>query len=96
VGSLGPTGDIQGFALILCELVFGHPPQSEISIPPGIPAFVSRTIESRLSPVLRTSYSFDTIMDILKQNDFQIEDGVDSAEVSSFVSWVESTEHPEQ
>jgi hypothetical protein len=30
---------------------------------------------------------------ILKQNKFQIADGVDSAEVSALVSWVESAEY---
>jgi serine/threonine protein kinase len=85
--------DIEGFASILFELEFGHPPQGEISIPTGISDFVSTIIESGLSPLSRRSYSFNTILDILKQNDFQIEDGVDSAEVSRFVSWVESAEH---
>jgi hypothetical protein len=88
--------DIQAFASILFEVVFGSPPEGELSIPTGIPAFVSRIIESGLSPVLGTSYSFDTVLDILKHNDFQIADGVDSAEVSSFVSWVESAEYPDK
>jgi serine/threonine protein kinase len=91
-----PKRDIQAFASILLALVFGHPPQGEISIPTGIPAFVSRIIESGLSPISRTCYSFNTILELLKQNNFEIEDGVDSAEVSSFVSWVESAEHPDK
>jgi hypothetical protein len=41
------------------------------------------------------SYSFNTILEILKRHDFEIEDGVDSAEVSAFVSWVESAEYPD-
>jgi hypothetical protein len=86
--------DIQAFASILFELVFGSPPQGEASIPTGIPDFVSRIIKSSLSPLSRMSYSFNTILDILKQNNFEIEDGVDSAEVSAFVNWVESAEHP--
>jgi serine/threonine protein kinase len=88
--------DIQAFASILFEVVFGSPPEGELSIPTGIPAFVSRIIESGLSPVLGTSYSFDTILDILKHNDFQRADNVGSAEVSSFVSWVESAEYPDK
>jgi hypothetical protein len=43
-----------------------------------------------------TSYLFSTILKILKQNDFEIEDGVDSAEVSAFVDWVESTDRVPQ
>jgi hypothetical protein len=88
--------DIDGFASILFELVFGRPPGHELSIPTGIPDFVSTIIKLGLSPISRRSYSFNTILDILKQNDFKIEDGVDSTEVSGFVSWVESAEHPDK
>jgi hypothetical protein len=88
--------DIQAFASILFELMFGRPPQGETSIPKRIPGFVSRMIKSGLSHISGTSCSFSTILEILKQNDFKIEDGVDSAEVSAFVSWVESTEFPDK
>jgi hypothetical protein len=88
--------DLQAFASILFELVFGRPPQSETSIPTGIPDFVSRIIKSGLFSVSGQSYSFNSILDILKQNDFQIEDGVDSAEVSAFVRWVESAEQSDK
>jgi serine/threonine protein kinase len=88
--------DIQAFVSILFELVFGRPPQGEASIPADIPSFVSRIIKSGLSPLSGMNYSFNTILDILKQNNFEIEDGVDSAEVSSFVNWVESAEHPDK
>jgi hypothetical protein len=84
--------DIQAFASILFELVLGRPPQGEASIPTGIPAFVSWIIKTGLSPLSRKHYSFNTILDILNQNDFKIEDGVDSSEVSAFVSWVESAD----
>jgi hypothetical protein len=75
--------------------MFGRPPQREVSIPTGIPDFVSRMIKSGLSPISGRNKSFGTILKLLKWNDFQIEDGVDSAEVSAFVSWVESAEHPD-
>jgi hypothetical protein len=88
--------DIEAFTSILFVVVFGRPPQDEASIPTGIPNFVCKIIKSGLSPISRRNYSFDTILKILKQNDFAIEDGVDSAEVSSFVSWVESAEHPDK
>jgi hypothetical protein len=87
-----PEKDIQAFASILFEVVFGRPPQGEASIPTGIPDFVSSIIRSGLSSVSGRGYSFNSILDILKQNDFKIEDGVDSGEVSAFVSWVESAE----
>jgi hypothetical protein len=91
-----PERDIQAFASILFEVMFGRLPQDEASIPTGIPAFVSRIIESGLFPLSARRYSLNTILEILKQNDFAIEDGVDSAEVSSFVSWVEHAEWPDK
>jgi hypothetical protein len=42
------------------------------------------------------SCSLDTILEILKKNDFEITDDVNSAEVSAFVSWVESAEQPDE
>jgi serine/threonine protein kinase len=91
-----PEIDVHGFASILFEIVFGHPPKSERFIPSGAPDFVCTMIESGLFPRSRISYSFHTVLDILKQNDFQIDGDVDSAEVSAFVSWVESAEQPEK
>jgi hypothetical protein len=88
--------DIEAFASILFELVFGRPPHGEASIPTGIPDFVSKIIKTGLSPISGRSYSFTTILEILKENDFSIEAGVDSAEVSAFVSWVESAEQAEK
>jgi serine/threonine protein kinase len=64
-----PEKDIQAFASILFEIVFGRPAKGEISVPASIPAFISRIIESGFSPISRTSYSFNTILEILKQND---------------------------
>jgi serine/threonine protein kinase len=94
----GWTGerDIQAFASILFELVFGSPPQGETSILTGIPDFVDGILKSGLSPRSRTSYSFDNILEILKQNKFKIEDGADSAGVSAFVNWIESAESPNE
>jgi hypothetical protein len=40
-------------------------------------------------------YSFDDIFIILEENNFKIENAVDLAELSRFVSWVESREHLE-
>jgi hypothetical protein len=84
--------DIRAFASILSELVVEHPPHGEASIPTDIPNFVSRIIKTGLSATSRTRYSFNTIWEMLKQQNFQIENAVDSAEVSAFVKWVESAE----
>jgi serine/threonine protein kinase len=91
----GWTGerDIEAFVSILSELVFGHPPLDETAIHTAIPDFVFTIIESSLDPASKRTYSFNDILDILKQNEFKIEDDVDSAEVSVFVSWVESVEY---
>jgi hypothetical protein len=89
-----PEMDIHGFALILSEILFGRPAQSETSIPTGIPKFVSMIIESGLSSTSALRYSFKAIFDILKENNFGIEDGVDLAEVWRFVRWVQSAELP--
>jgi hypothetical protein len=76
--------------------MFGHPPQREVAIPTGSPNFISEIFESGLSPKFRTRCSFNTILEILKRNNFEIEDDVDSAGISAFVSWVESVEYPDQ
>jgi hypothetical protein len=91
-----PEIDIQAFASILFEILFGRPSQSDSSIPTGIPSFVSKILKSNPDLTSERRYSLDSILNLLKQNDFQIEDGVDSSEVSRFVSWVESAEHPEK
>jgi hypothetical protein len=90
--------DIQGFASILYEIMFGCPPPTEGSIPTGIPGFVSGIIKSCLSLTSKSSrsFSFHNMLDILLENNFKIEKGVDSAEVLAFVSWVESAEYPDQ
>jgi serine/threonine protein kinase len=91
-----PERHIRAFASILFELVFGRPLEGEASISPEIPDFVSMIVKSRFSPISEIDDSFNTILEILKQNDFRIEDGVDSVEVSAFVSWVESAENADK
>jgi hypothetical protein len=84
--------DIEAFASILFEVVVGRPANGETSVPANIPTFVSSIIESGLWLKSKSKCSFHDIFEILKENDFLIEDEVDSAEVSGFVSWVESAE----
>jgi predicted metal-binding protein len=88
--------DVHGFASILFEIVVGRPAHGEISVPTDIRCFVSRIIETGLSMESDTEYSFHDIFEILKQNEFRIEHGVDSSEVSAFVSWIESAEQREK
>jgi serine/threonine protein kinase len=87
-----PERDIKAFASILFEIVTGRPATGEVSVPRDIPAFVSKIIEKGLWLKSGAKYSFCDIFEILKHNEFRIERDVDSAEVSAFVSWVESAE----
>jgi serine/threonine protein kinase len=88
--------DIYAFVSILFHMVVGHPVKSESSVLTDIPEFISLIIEEVLSPQSTTIYSFQNIFQILKLNDFQIVEGVDSAEVLEFVNWIESEEYPEK
>jgi hypothetical protein len=63
-----------------------------VEIPGFVPKFVSVLIGSGLSANPRERISFDDISKAPKENYFRIADGVDSDEVSAFVSLVESTE----
>jgi serine/threonine protein kinase len=98
ISSVGLAGkiDVHAFALILFEIVFGEPTNGETSVPTTVPRFVSKIIESGLRLESERETSFHKIFENLKENEFRIEDDVDSAEVSAFVNWVESTEHPEK
>jgi serine/threonine protein kinase len=78
-----PQTDISGFASILFEIVVGRPANSDVSVPRNIRGFVSKIIETGLWS--KTQSSFRAILDILKANNFEIEDGVDSAEVFAFI-----------
>jgi hypothetical protein len=91
------TGErYSGVCLILFEIVVGESATSAASISPRVPAFVSEIIKLGLYRISYERSSFNDIFEILKKNNFRIEDGVDSEEVFAFVSWVESAEHPDQ
>jgi serine/threonine protein kinase len=87
--------DIEGFVSILIEILVGHPAtQSDISngemiFPADVPMFVLKMISGDQSDDRGISESFNDIFDLLKKNVFKILSGVDSAEVLSFVTWIE-------
>jgi hypothetical protein len=83
-----PETDIRGFVSILFEIVVGRPPSDEAAVPADVPMFVSEMIEEGLSGEWRRPSSFLDIFETLKEYDFRIVAGVDSAEVLSFVGWV--------
>jgi hypothetical protein len=93
-----PDQDISEFALILFEIIVGHPmmlsgvANSQTTLPSDVPMFVLELIEARQSRGFGMVRSFNDIFDILKHNDFKILSGVDSADVLTFVRWVESFE----
>jgi hypothetical protein len=93
-----PKTDIRGFGSILFEIIFGHSAKlldvsnNQMIVHPNVPVFVSEIIAASQSPTMRTKESFRDVFDILKKNDFAILAGVDSADVLSFVNWVESFE----
>jgi hypothetical protein len=84
--------------LILFEIIVGYPMMQsgvwngEIRVPPNVPMFVLELIESAQSPGSRRQQTFNDIFDVLKNNNFEIVSGVDSADVLTFVDWVESFE----
>jgi hypothetical protein len=93
-----PDQDICEFALILFEIIVGHSmmlsgvANSQTTLPTDVPMFVSQLIETRQSRGFGMVQSFNDIFDILKKNDFKILSGVDSADVLTFIHWIESFE----
>jgi hypothetical protein len=88
--------DIQAFALILFEIVVGESATGAASIATRIPDFVAEIITLGLYRTSCKRYSFNDIFEILKENNFRIEDGFNSKKVSAFVRWVESADHPDK
>jgi hypothetical protein len=91
-----PRADVSAFAMLLVEIVAGRPWRGpargdwEVILPPGVPAFVSEIIEGVMRPNAEGGLSFIAIFERLEANAFRILAGVDSDEVSAFVSRVES------
>jgi serine/threonine protein kinase len=92
--------DVWAFASLLFEIVVGrraaHPGTArfEVFIPPTVPEFVAKIITRGLA--IETKLTFNDIFDLLKRNEFRIMEGVDSEDVSVFVSLVEPCEQSEQ
>jgi serine/threonine protein kinase len=84
------TADVSAFASLLDETLVG--PADGSPVPACVPEFVSRTIEDGRLSKSQCQISFVDIVARLKTNHFEILAGVDSEEVSGFVSWVESAE----
>jgi hypothetical protein len=93
-----PTADISAFASLLFEIAVGGtdtPPIGAAGGPPfteAVPALVLRMIDDGRSSKSACSLSFAAIVESLKENCFEIMAGVDSDEVSAFVSLVKSAD----
>jgi hypothetical protein len=93
-----PQADVSAFAMLLFEIVAGCPwPEPSVAqadwlrlLPPDVPGFVSEIIDGGLGRSAGRELSFIGIFETLEANAFRIVTGVDSAEVSAFVSRVES------
>jgi serine/threonine protein kinase len=92
-----PQVDVRAFVSLLFEIVVGHPVtlfgdgNTEEIVRQQVPKVVLDIIDA-IRIDRRPKCSINWIFSILKKNDFQIVDGVDSVEVSKFVQWVEQTE----
>jgi serine/threonine protein kinase len=86
-----PKVDVRAFAGLLSEIVIGTSGEQGGYVP-SVPSFVLKMIERGQSADLKSIESFSDILTTLKQNDFTIMEGVDVAEVSNFVSWLEWSE----
>jgi hypothetical protein len=90
-----PTADVSAFASLLFEIAVGGtatPPIGVAGGPPfhtAVPVFVSRMIENGRSPEFTRRLSLAEIVSQPKESRFEITAGVDSDEVSAFISWVE-------
>jgi hypothetical protein len=86
-----PKADVRAFTVILWEIAAGTSGGQD-GRSPDVPSFISRIIERGQSADLKSTESFADILRTLKENDFKIMEGVDSQEVSNFVSWIEWSE----
>jgi hypothetical protein len=78
-----PDADLRGFALILIEIIIGHPAMlsrvlnDEEIADIDIPVFVSELMAAAQSPESRIRQSFSDIFQIFKNDNFKIMSGVD-------------------
>jgi hypothetical protein len=86
-----PAADVRAFAELLSRIVIGDSAEKG-GCSLSVPAFVLQKIERGQSLDSNATLSFVNIFETLENNDFRILEGVDSREVSDFVSWIEVSE----
>jgi hypothetical protein len=94
-GSFGecymPTPGVQAFTEVLSEITMGGTGIEGLSRPDA-PGFVVEIIERGLSGDSRNANLFVEILEVLKENRFEIVAGVDCNEVLKSINWIESSE----
>jgi hypothetical protein len=86
-----PAADVRAFAELLSRIAIGKS-AGAMACSQSVPVFVLKLIKRGQSLDSKSTLSFVDIFKTLKHHDFRILEGVDSKEVSSFVSWIESSE----
>jgi serine/threonine protein kinase len=86
-----PDADVRGFAELVSKIVIGCSSE-ESRTSQSIPTFVLKMIEQGQSSDSKATVSFVEIFETLKDEEFKILEGVDSKEVTNFVSWIELSE----
>jgi hypothetical protein len=89
-----PKADLCGFSWIFYAIIVGHSVRTstEVTFSRDVPTFVSEIITMGLSLKSDRQSSFHDIFHTLKKHNFEILSGINSAEVSAFVRWVELSE----
>jgi serine/threonine protein kinase len=83
--------DVRAFTELLSKIVMGGSSE-EGGCSQSVPAFILKIIEQKQSEDSKAMMSFVDIFEILQGERFRIMAGVDSKEVSNFVSWIEFSE----
>jgi hypothetical protein len=87
----GPNVDVRAFSKLLSQIVFGVSAEQS-GRNQSVRAFVLKIIARGQSTDSTSMLSFLEIFEILKGNDFRILEGFNLKEVSSFATWIESSE----
>jgi serine/threonine protein kinase len=86
-----PAADVRAFAELLSRIVIGDSAE-ESGSSFSVPEIVLKMIERGQSSDSNAKLSFVEIFETLKDNNFQILEGADWKEVSTFVRWIEFSE----
>jgi hypothetical protein len=86
-----PQSDVRSFTILFSEIAIAVS-AGQGSCSRKVPSFVSGIIERGQSLDSKAVDSFSDILENLKENNFEIMEGVDIHEVSAFMNWIELSE----